>query len=498
LVVDATRFSTPQCVDVHAHFFNASDVTVKGYLEGPVARSVGGVLGELIRALAPVAEALAGIAPPAKEELERLTALETRVATMDATAARNALLDERRAQRVARSADFHHEISRPPGREFREKYAAIAADVRQRRGALPETTRVLEIDETAVLRAMELGESHLDRAQLRAALAADQTIYPEGILAFIGYMLSDRWANLLTYQRAYTEHAQSIGVQHALGALVDFDRWLDCPPRSSHEDQLQLHLQISRKSAGYLQPIVAYNPWTDQAEGGRSLDLVKQAMAAGCVAVKIYPSNGFRPWGNAQGTARADAPSGADLDRVLKEFWTYCAKHDVPVMAHTSQSMGKDNMHDSLGGPDGWRELLGASFWTDSKSPRVNLGHFGGDAGHKPDDWTQEFAELMSEANAAHVYADLGYWDDLQCGIVGADSCKQSVSRLRDALRKRISDDETVADRVMYGSDWLMLSKERYWPSYAGELHAVIREFAPGAVQRIFAQNARRCFSRLP
>src|SRR5215813_11629355 len=30
------------CVDVHAHFFNASDVTVKGYLEGPVAHKIGG------------------------------------------------------------------------------------------------------------------------------------------------------------------------------------------------------------------------------------------------------------------------------------------------------------------------------------------------------------------------------------------------------------------------------------------------------------------------
>ena len=37
-------------VDVHAHFFNARDVPIRGYLAGPVAHSKGGV-GELLKAL---------------------------------------------------------------------------------------------------------------------------------------------------------------------------------------------------------------------------------------------------------------------------------------------------------------------------------------------------------------------------------------------------------------------------------------------------------------
>src|SRR5262250_639210 len=41
------------CVDVHAHFFNASDVTVKGFVEGPVAHAAGGDQGRLMKLLAP-------------------------------------------------------------------------------------------------------------------------------------------------------------------------------------------------------------------------------------------------------------------------------------------------------------------------------------------------------------------------------------------------------------------------------------------------------------
>src|SRR5262245_25870404 len=67
------RFDAPlrRCIDVHAHFFNASDVTVEGYLKGPVAHSFGN-LGWLVRALAKIADGLGDIAISAKDELKNL------------------------------------------------------------------------------------------------------------------------------------------------------------------------------------------------------------------------------------------------------------------------------------------------------------------------------------------------------------------------------------------------------------------------------------------
>src|SRR5687768_4283166 len=76
----AVRFMAPlqQCVDVHAHFFNASDVTVEGYLEGPVAHSFG-ALGWLVKLLAKMADGLGGIAISAKDEFEQLPLIERKL-----------------------------------------------------------------------------------------------------------------------------------------------------------------------------------------------------------------------------------------------------------------------------------------------------------------------------------------------------------------------------------------------------------------------------------
>ena len=51
-----------------------------------------------------------------------------------------------------------------------------------------------------------------------------------GVLEFIGHMLFPRWMNLRLYQRAFSTDPDALGVDVALGALVDFDHWLGCRP----------------------------------------------------------------------------------------------------------------------------------------------------------------------------------------------------------------------------------------------------------------------------
>lgn len=70
LAINRKGQAIASCVDVHAHFFNASDVTVQGYLEGPVAHSSQGVIRDLIRTLAPMADAISELAPTAKSEFD--------------------------------------------------------------------------------------------------------------------------------------------------------------------------------------------------------------------------------------------------------------------------------------------------------------------------------------------------------------------------------------------------------------------------------------------
>jgi predicted TIM-barrel fold metal-dependent hydrolase len=65
---------------------------------------------------------------------------------------------------------------------------------------------------------------------------------------------------------------------------------------------------------------------------------------------------------------------------------------------------------------------------------------------------------------------------------------------LRDALTQPIGIAGTVADRTMFGTDWLMLSQVKRWADYPAALHASVLAIEPAAADRIFGANAAACF----
>lgn len=481
------------CVDAHAHFFNASDVTVGGYLSGPVAHSAGGYLGMLFQLLSPLADELGSIAPTAKAEDEYLTLLES-TELFQSAAELEEMLDNKIAQhRIEQSGKFYELLKTRSGRPFMDEYKRQKNA--QTKLSRTEFANPVELDNLSLKRAMEFGET--PRGMLRRRQEqplAEGEAYPDGVLAFVGYMLSYRWANLKTYCKAFSTHDEAIGVDRVLGALVDFDRWLDCPPRSAHEDQMRLHARLSKMSGGYMLPLISYNPWTDVAVNGRSLKLVKQAVTEfGFVGAKIYPPNGFRPWGNTKEQDGFRLPSHAKINQALEAFWDTCIELNIPVLAHTGQSMGKDDAHDLLGGPDGWNDLISA-YASKGRSPLVSLGHFGGDEEKQANTWTELMSKLMDRPNADKVYGDLGYWSELRCDEVGSTRCNAAENRLRNILNTGLVNQNRVADRVMFGSDWFMISKERNWSDYASELFSTIKGIAPDDVEKIFGKNAIKCF----
>ena len=472
------------CVDVHAHFFNAADVPVRGFIEGPVAHSLGEPLGNLVRKLAPMADALAALAPDAPLEYRRL--IELAGGDPGGASARVSAADLDRLRDDHRDAVSESAYGILRGSAFEAQFNALQdANQRSRSGILPFERH--RFGPRSIARAMRV-RTPAERSELQALLPrAAQPPYWAGVLEFVGRMLSYRWMNLRDYQQAYSTRDEAFGIDQVFGALVDFDRWLQCPPRSSHEDQVRVHELLATLSGGYFRPLVAYNPWTDLAEDGRSLARVEDAVSQrGFVGVKIYPPMGFRPLGNHAARAREDEgpPSAQALDGVLREFWRTCAQLDVPVMAHTGQSMGKDDAHDELGGPAGWRALLDAQ--PGGVPPRVNAGHFGGD--EADNDWSLQLAALMQQPAGAHVYGDLGYWNALGCSD-GSSACA-AATRL-----ERVLDAHPIAaQRILYGSDWLMLSRERDWAGYP----ARIAQHAPARLDRdaLFGGNAKASFPR--
>lgn len=473
-------------IDVHAHFFNASDVTVKGYLEGPVAHDMSEPLAELVRLLAPFADDLASIAQTAGDEFAELTKRYSRQGVTAFTTMDAELVDSAKTRRNDASTKFFDLVRSSP---FEAKFNALASRQPLQITAVGPDPGTKPLDADSLWQATELGD-HPDFSMLLVPQSVKSTEpYPGGILAFVGYMLSPRWANLSTYSKAFTDSNGAFGIDMTLGALVDFDRWLDCPPRSSHGDQIKLHQLLSKLSGGYMRPLVAYNPWSDIKEEGQALARVVDAVKnRGFVGVKLYPPNGFRPYGNTDSpTPPSPGPSPADLDRVLAKFWDACVSLGVPVMAHTGATMGRDVTHDQLGGPQGWQALMNR--YAGRTAPKVNLGHFGGDCDINP--WTDKMADLMASRDGATVYGDLAYWSGLGLNNSEAATCGDARTRLASAIQAHPGAEK----HVMYGSDWLMLSRERNWWLYPFDVADATHDIVDPAA--LFAGNAQRCFGSL-
>lgn len=474
------------CIDTHAHFFNGTDVPVKGYLDGPVAHSLKEPLRSLLRSLAPLADELVKLAPTASVEYNDLLTKSGRsllggepITPVDALRTA-AVLDER----ALLSRNFYRVVRNS---EFEKRYNAI------KRAQRTEVKSLLRSHETSLLNpdslflAVNSGVTvNTKSLTIIESTMIDSEPYADGVLAFIGHMLSPRWHNLLSYSDAYSSGPNAFGIDHVLGSLVDFDSWLDCPPRSAHDDQVKLHQLLSALTGGYMRPLVAYNPWTDIVTGGQSLARVRDAVGnRGFVGVKIYPPNGFYPYGNVSRRGSPSiGPSFAELDRVLEKLWETTEELDVPVMAHTNDSSGKNHDFDQLGGPAGWIALL--KRFDGKGAPRINFGHLGGDGGGN--EWTQDFAALMAGRNGDRIYGDTGYWSGLRCRDESAASCMDAKGRLVSALQR-----PEVSKRIMYGTDWFMLSRERDWANYPFEMARAIQGMPLDAAD-FFGLNAQRCF----
>ena len=491
----AMTAGSTRVIDVHAHFFNASDVPVRGFIAECLGHRAPPALQRLLRAVSPIADVLARLAPTASEE--SLSLRDLLGATSAAFSAKQdpaAVVRKAMADEAVKAAGRVAEATR--NSEFQRRYR----EMKQRPGAfsLPPSA---PISDDEVLQAVNAAKKPTAPGTpigaLRAAPAsADaKSDAADGMLGFLFYMLSNRSSNLDAYMETYARGTGAFGIDTVLGSLVDFDYWLDCPPVSGHDEQIELSALIAKMSGNYLRPIVAYNPWTDIEQGGAGLTRVLNAVKThGFIAVKIYPPTGFRPAGNATTETHTSKrrPDLKKLDQRLEAFFDTCAAERIPVIAHANRSNGRDDAHDEFSRPDDWRALL-ARYASATKTPIINVGHVGGAAGEP---WTAQFAKLMADSPRIALYGDIGYWDELMCPGTPDQICKDARTRLEGALAVPIDPQQgvTVADRVMFGTDWLMLSQVKRWADYPTALYESVKTIAPNHVDRIFGGNAAACF----
>lgn len=491
-----TKKPTKFAIDAHAHFFNASDVNAGGYIKGPVAHTIKNPkLRNFVERLAPVVDRLAYLAPTAAEEFASLTSISKRAGEVGLMSTTNLLQSQSDGHRRRIARDLTDELKAEGlDQEYillrRSELSSSAASA-----AMLGTNVVL--DEATVLSAID---PTLRQQKVDVEFISPEKIYEtvDGALEFVGHMLSPRWMNIRDYRDSYSSGPGAFGIDGVFGSLVDFDYWLgNSRPKSGRGDQIRLHALLSRLSGGYMLPLVAYNPWSDIVRNDESFDYVVDAIDKfGFVGIKIYPPMGYYPYGNDElpVLSPGDRPDSKLLDKKLARMFKWAAERGVPVMAHTNESMGRDDDSDEYGGPRGWGKLFEAAQDGNWPSPTINAAHFGGDApkeGHPEQNWPQQFGELMKAPKGDRLFGDLGYWSALrQCPAKGAPDSDCTIAKTR--IQAAIKADPKVVDRVMYGTDWLMLSKETKWANYAGELASNLEGTLP--LDKVMYQNALNCF----
>lgn len=472
--------TTPLTIDVHAHFFNGSDLQIRKFLSattvGPKSelRPIVDGAGALLQILG------WSLAPNAKQEMRTIA----------------------RYADALKSCEGPEQLRRAAASSFQEGYDIGRMEL------FAASNELYKAPSGAAV----LGPQNSSKG-LGSAIAALPQQYDDFVrlsrdeasvlgsqptpLGYIRYLLNNfnyRHVNAIDYLTTYSK-GSARKVDLVVASLVDFDWWLaqgNAPP-TSLDEQVDVMRTISVVLGGRVHGFAPFCPFRETMtigpDGmGASLRLVKRAIETeGFIGVKLYPPMGFAPWGNGElskwsdkaGLPGAAAASdfGKRLDAAMEALFLYCLKNDVPVMAHTNHSNGPNEDFKSLAGSEYWTKALDKF-----KGLRVSFGHFGDTDVEDDGKRTREFLKLFSSASdsgGAAAYADTGYY----AGVL------LNQGKMRDVLAGlyAASKDHILRERLMYGSDWSMILPQKNVERYLSAFMDVMRKIEalqPGTTVR--------------
>lgn len=352
------------------------------------------------------------------------------------------------------------------------------------------------------------------------------------MFVWIGRMFRSRLRHLKDYAREMRD--REIGPAQIINLLVDFDEWLRLPwnndltdgpsPDSSHQHQIEFWQDVSNKDLHGIgvHTFAGYDPLKHARElfprGADANDPPKESgyfrqladYAASCAfkGFKLYPPMGFRPFGNAELDRPCNRdfvgkngvgdsivrwwgerpPLGRALDDALKQLYAFATSRDLPILLHT----GATNLTASNFAERASQEHLQTALNVYPKL-RICIAHFtpaetfiaemhritssGGSLQDSSLD-ALRYASRLFTARTPNVYADVGYMEE----FLGKDEDlpRRFFCALFDYFRKAPG----AADRIMFGSDWIMLAGEPGYKAYV----EVIREGLNAALSE--AKNA--------
>ncbi len=268
-----------------------------------------------------------------------------------------------------------------------------------------------------------------------------------------------------------------------LPALIDYSAWLDDSPKVSLEHQIALCSWFTREYRGLVHFFAPFDPLAaHQAQtsaGNPYLDLVFNAVRErGLIGLKVYPPMGFSPDGRRYEKPALSKETWDGIRTQLERLYAFSADEGVPILTHAAPSLGAGEGFELRANPSNWDRALQDSDLV--SKVRVNLGHFGG---HRVE-WKEAAGKLMLRVPG--VYSDLSFFDEVKTeqGRINVGSELNALIREYDVLR----------ERLMYGTDWIMLGHSTKHDCY---LYNHVRLFTERRVKSMsagdyFGKNAAR------
>ena len=297
-------------------------------------------------------------------------------------------------------------------------------------------------------------------------------------------------------------------------ATLDIAGWLkhaaaDVPPTDlEKQSDLMSVISLVQPPNRAMHGFVGFDPWRYAVDlkKGRSptaLDIVKRAVEQqGFVGVKIYPPMGFQAIGNAHlpdsafpNLSEPYTGKGKMLDAALIALYDYCSTCAVPIMAHCALSQSPAGALPESAHPKHWGTLLDMKPIYKS-SLRVNLAHFGGvwgfDGTHVC--WTKEVAELIQTGSYEYLYTDFGDFANI---LDRGNS--DNIRCILDKIKHLIDNNRKVRERVLYGTDFMLLGREPDFERFYGKMSSSMPDaLGVGDLAGFMCDNAVRFLGLAP
>ncbi len=366
-----------------------------------------------------------------------------------------------------------------PGAEEIERLEGLVED-----GAEVASVTFQSLEDEAAAAVEALAEEYPDFWAEWSAMAGDELLEAAGSPS-----LRDRARFVRVLKKHRLEITQLMvsrlpAVDLFTPALVDMEDGLADRPETAVQEQVTMQGLISRLSIQgklgdvVVAPMIGFDPrreyrWRWLRTGTSPLDQISEAVSQhGFVGVKLYPPMGFKPAGNKESIA--DPHMALKLDGILDDLWALCTDLDIPVLAHGNASNGVEDGYEAYSHPTLWGPVLEAH-----PGLRVCIGHFGGFKGSEAARRNNALARLAGEHEG--IFGDVSNHpisDDLR------------TSPFFERLRRNL---DVLGDRVMFGSDWLMLEMSPAVASYFVTYQdAVLAEFGADIAHAFQGGNAMR------